>query len=422
MMHGVVMKITEKCIVVLCEDGTFRNLPHMPDMPQLGDRIPVETPARSAPARKRHDGRWLRQAWWLAASIVLLIGAVFLWKPSTGNASTMVAIDINPSMELYVRQDGRIDRVKPLNDDAKKLLSERELKGQNFYDAVHAIVDEAAKQGFLNAGEGKRWILLSTVELRSAPFVPDKQKVETSENGYDLEWFEADRELMDKAQKAKLSLNKYIVYEKAGEKGIRLNIDDLRSRSVAAALAGAGVDPQRFFDGAGSHAETVQPSAPANAAPEGSKGGQAGTGKGNEVKQPQQTQKHSLQSKDYPADSAEQKDGAARKADAGNSAKSRREDPVKGSSGSSPKETPQSGESKTMPRDEKKADGNPAKENAQGKSGEQAKGGAQAKNGKPAKEEPPADRGVQPNSGKSAANAPEIAPEEHSGKNGPKNK
>lgn len=420
MMHGVVMKITEECIVVLCEDGTFRNLPHLPDMPQLGDRIPVEA-ARSVPARKRHAGRWLRQAWWLAASIVLLIGAVFLWKPSTGNASMMVAIDINPSMELYVRQDGRIDRVKPLNDDAKKLLSERELKGQNFYDAVHAIVDEAAKQGFLNAGEGKKWILLSTVELRSAPFVPDKQKVETSENGYDLEWFEADRELMKKAQKAKLSLNKYIVYEKAGEKGIRLNIDDLRSRSVDAALAGAGVDPQRFFDGAGSHAETVPPSDPAKAAPEGSKGAQAETGKGKEVKQPRQTQKHSLQSKEHPADSSEQKDGAARKADAGHSAKSRPEDPVKSSGGSNPKETPQSGESKTMRHDEKKADGNSAKKNVQGKSGEQAKGGAQAKNGKP-KEELPADRGVRPDSGKSAANPTEDAAEEHSGKNGPKNK
>lgn len=80
MMHGVVMKITEKCIVVLCEDGTFRNLPHLPDMPQLGDRIPVEA-ARSVPARKRHVGRWLRQAWWLAASIVLLIGAVFYGSP-----------------------------------------------------------------------------------------------------------------------------------------------------------------------------------------------------------------------------------------------------------------------------------------------------------------------------------------------------
>lgn len=268
MMHGIVMKITEQCVVVLCEDGKFRNLPHLPDKPKLGDRIPVVAEVESIPVRKHYASRWFRQAWWVAASILLLIGAVFWWNPFTGNASTLVAIDINPSMELYVKQDGRIEKVKPLNDDARKLLSKREYKGQNFYEAVDIILDDAKKQGYLNVDEGKNLIMLSTMNLSSTPFQLNKAKIGTSESGYELEWFEADQSLKDKAEEAELSLNKYIVYEKAKEQGIELEIEELRSHSIVSILNGAGVDPQRLFDGA--EDEVIEPESQVNSSEEGS--------------------------------------------------------------------------------------------------------------------------------------------------------
>lgn len=420
MMHGVVMKITEQCIVVLCEDGTFRNLPHLPDMPQLGDRIPVKTAARSAPARKRHAGSWLRQAWWLAASVLLLVGAVFLWKPATGSASTLVAIDINPSMELYVKQDGRIDRVKPLNDDAKKLLSARKLKGQNFYEAVRVILDEARKQGYLNVDKGRKWIMLSTVELRSAPFLPDKQKVGGAEKGYEMEWFEADRELMDKAKAAELPLNKYIVYQQAKEKGIRLNIKDLRSHSIPDALTGAGIDPQRFFDGAASRTET----GPQSDSPKGNTEGQKGTrqddGRSQENKQPQEPP--SLENKDHPVNSAENKDSAARKPGSGKSAESEPADGVKNGGGLKPAGEPQSGKGRAASGEDKSAaNGAQAKSKVQGKNGAQAENNIPAKNEKQANGDKQANQGVQRKNGESGANNPANAADQKRETNAPRN-
>ncbi|SDF22277.1 hypothetical protein SAMN04488542_10794 [Fontibacillus panacisegetis] len=292
-MHGIVMKITEQCIVVLCEDGKFRNIPHLADMPKLGDRIPIVATADvdSIPVRKKYASRWFRQAWWLAASILLLIGAVFWWNPFTGNASTLVALDINPSMELYVKQDGRIEKIKPLNDDAKKLLSEREFIGQDIYEAVHIILGEAKKQGYLNADEGKNLIMLSTMDLSSTPFQLNKEKIDTAEEGYELEWFEADQSLKDKAEKAELSLNKYIVYEKAKEQGIELNIEELRAHSILSTLNGVGVEPQRLFTGA--EDDIIEPKPQIDSSKEKQikvkDGEQAGSGSGKEKDTQKQT-------------------------------------------------------------------------------------------------------------------------------------
>lgn len=319
-MHGIVMKITEQCIVVLCEDGKFRNIPHLPDMPQLGDRIPVTAAVEALPGRKHHATRRFRQAWWVVASILLLVGSVFLWNAFTGGGpSTLVAIDINPSIELYVERSGRVERVKLLNDDARKLISERELKGQDFYKAVHVIFDEAEEQGYLDAGKGKKWILLSTVDLKSAPFQLDKQKIGTTGNGYELEWFKADRKLMEKAEEAELTLNKYIVYEKAKGKGIELNIEDLRSHSIAAALTGAGVDPQHFFSGTAGSSETK----PQADSPERKQeAGQAAHGKGKESTQPARDEKAV---KNQPVNNVDKTENASRKP---GSAEPDRKDPV----------------------------------------------------------------------------------------------
>ncbi|KKO51798.1 hypothetical protein [Paenibacillus sp. DMB20] len=162
----------------------------------------------------------------------------------------------------------------------------------------------------MNADKGKKWILLSTVELKSSPFQPDKQKVGTAGNGYELEWFEADRNLMEKADKAELTLNKYIVYEKAKGKGIELNIEDLRSHSIAAALTGAGVDPQHFFSGTAGSSETKPPADSPDRKQEAGQDDQAAQGKGKDSLQPVRNEKID---KHRPANNEEKTDAASRK-------------------------------------------------------------------------------------------------------------
>lgn len=243
------MKITPQCIVVLCDDGTFRNIARPDVLPQPGDRIQVEEKNLN---RVRSRDRRLVSArhWWIAASLLLLLGTVFWWKNSPLSPvqpSTLVAIDINPSIELLVNPEGRVHEARLLNDDAEWMLAEDSLAGMDIYEAVGLIIAKAEAQQFLDAAQGKDWIMLSKVDLESGTFSLDKEKISRAGSGYRMEWLEADSALIDGAKKANLSLNKYIVYEKAMEKGIRLNEDKLRSQSIAAALTEAGMPPESFF-------------------------------------------------------------------------------------------------------------------------------------------------------------------------------
>ncbi|MBW4838589.1 MAG: anti-sigma factor domain-containing protein, partial [Paenibacillaceae bacterium] len=66
------MKITKDNIIVLCEDGTFRNLPKPEVLPGLGEQISVSSSARNGNVNRRITRR-TRIIGSAAASVLLLI-------------------------------------------------------------------------------------------------------------------------------------------------------------------------------------------------------------------------------------------------------------------------------------------------------------------------------------------------------------
>ncbi|WP_246021429.1 anti-sigma-I factor RsgI family protein [Paenibacillus lentus] len=247
MMQGIVMKITDRCIVVLCEDGTFRNLPHPPVMPSLGDNLSIP---QSGESNQRHSlKRYLKKHWIYAASLVLLLGVIFIYNNMLGSkqTTTLVAIDINPGIELIVNQQGLIDEVNVLNEEAKQLLSGKELVNQDFYEAVRWLFAQAEKYGYLNAEAENKWIWLSIVDLGTGAYSIDPEQIITQDMGYHVEVFTADEQQLEQAKTAELTLNKYFVLELAAEKGIKLNHEQLRSQSILNSLHQAGVDPEALF-------------------------------------------------------------------------------------------------------------------------------------------------------------------------------
>lgn len=248
MMQGTVMKITEHCIVVLCEDGTFRNLPHPPVMPGLGEKISV--PVMAAPAHGNRYMRFLKKQWIYAASLILLLGAVFIFNYLQGAKQpvTFVAVDINPGLELVVNKHGRVDQVNLLNEDAMLLLSGKELENEDVYEALQLIFAQAEQQGYLDPESGKKWIWLSIVGVGEAAYAIDPHKITVQDKSYYVEVFALNEQQREKAQQEQLSLNKYIVKERAAEKGIPLSAEQLRSQSILSSLQEAGVDPLDLFD------------------------------------------------------------------------------------------------------------------------------------------------------------------------------
>lgn len=247
MMHGTVMKITEHKIVVLCEDGKFLNLPHPPVMPRLGDRIavPPKSTAEDHPPKK-----WLKNKQWaIAASLLLIIGLALVvksWQGMTGPIA-YVAIDINPGIELYVNKQGHIKQALFINEDARDLMSEGDLLGMEFYEAMQLIWTKAEEHGYLDLNSNKKWIWVSVVDLGNSSFSINSEKMGAVDKGYEVELFMTSQQQLEQAHDSGLSLNKYIVYERAKEKGIDLNMEELRSQSIITSLQNAGVAPEQLF-------------------------------------------------------------------------------------------------------------------------------------------------------------------------------
>ena len=67
-------------------------------------------------------------------------------------ATTFVGIDINPSLEMTVSEDGTVISVYGSNEDGKILLYEEEAKivGKNIEDAVAYVTELATELGYLN--------------------------------------------------------------------------------------------------------------------------------------------------------------------------------------------------------------------------------------------------------------------------------
>lgn len=249
MMRGVVMKITEDRIVVLADDGKFRNLAHMSVMPSLGDKIIVpDVPVVLKPQanRRAQSKLWIGS---IAASLLLLVGIV--WMIGSFNRMpepvAMVAIDINPSVELWVDHNEKVNKVVMVNDDAKLLIEEKELLGSSFYNAVQIIVTKAEEQGYLQAETEKKYVFMSVINLDEEIFDVNLEKLAPAIKAYNLEVNHLEPLKHEQAKELGLSLNKYMVYEEAQQKGITLDVEELRTHSIAVTLSQSSLDPSSFL-------------------------------------------------------------------------------------------------------------------------------------------------------------------------------
>ncbi len=111
----------------------------------------TEHPAPSRRSRSR--AAWLI----LAASLVLVLSGTFLLlrlireDPATTPPATVIAFDVNPSLELQIDRDRMVTDMQALNADAETVLSDTDLVGLPLESAVDHLVAALLHHGYLNA-------------------------------------------------------------------------------------------------------------------------------------------------------------------------------------------------------------------------------------------------------------------------------
>lgn len=93
-----------------------------------------------------------------AAALLLIVGAAGLYANLSADRY-IVAIDVNPAVELRVNGFDRISAVTLKNDDAKALIDESDLKGKSVSDAVDVLTEKLCGDGYLT--ENSNGVLVS---------------------------------------------------------------------------------------------------------------------------------------------------------------------------------------------------------------------------------------------------------------------
>ena len=129
--------------------------------PDVLDRIKAECAAKvpeerergaeaaaTAARRKRRRNRWIAAA----AAVILLFGGAFGGMRIAGSrrVDAVVAMDVNPSIEIEVNKNERVLAVRAVNADAEEILDGMDLLDTDLKVAINALVGSMLKKGYID--------------------------------------------------------------------------------------------------------------------------------------------------------------------------------------------------------------------------------------------------------------------------------
>ena len=240
-MTGLVMQINRKTLIILTKEGEFKEVPLPGKIPRVGEEVSVfERP------------RW---TWSVAAAIIFffLSGILGTWA-LTPDPVACLALDINPSLEIFAGFGEQVIAVRTLNSDAEKIVKDLPLKGTNIYDSLEKIIDRSITLGYVNP-EKQNLIAATIIVIDKEKSKLEKERVEkvitdelyNKEITADLGVNVVSPEVMKQAKAEKLSINKFLVVNKAKVKGKPLDPGVIKKNSIRETLKNSGLKLEDVF-------------------------------------------------------------------------------------------------------------------------------------------------------------------------------
>jgi hypothetical protein len=223
-IEGIVVKVTEDLIVLLCPNGTFKNVARASHVapPLLGEHyIHVEK-----------QKSWLKYVSMVA--VVFLAILSYAMYP-TDNNTYVLAIDINPSIELVLNKEMQINKVTGYNEEGEALLASLHLKGASLAEALEKIVDYSFEAGYLTHSDGfletaiiplkkEDHTLVERIEKTITASVPADIGVKVTKNNTGT---------YDQAKTMKVSVNKFNHLKELENDGVIKTIEEGKGKTVS---------------------------------------------------------------------------------------------------------------------------------------------------------------------------------------------
>lgn len=276
---GIVLAASGGTVLLLTEEGQLVACPAPDPPPAVGEVIVVpqallDQPSRLIPGPSPATGqpltrpraaqaRWRRMGWrhWLgvaavaAALVAVLVGGWYGRVLAPPPPVALVALDINPSVELLLNRTSAVVAVRALNPDGQRILAGADLIGKPAPDATAALVDRAAAMGYL-AASGSPVIVVALVPLTDPALLPVTQEqlasaVATSAAAAPVEPAIVvqvlDRHMAEAARQQDLSVNVLAAAQAAAQHGRSVEPEALRRQGIRAVLQATGLTPAQLF-------------------------------------------------------------------------------------------------------------------------------------------------------------------------------
>lgn len=117
-----------------------------------------------------------------AALIICIAGVLVFGKGGASEAAAIIGLDVNPSIQLSVDDNGKVIEASAVNKDGEKILDDMSLAGTDMKVAANAIVGSMLQQGFLN--DISNSILVSVQAKDSAKGTSLQEALSSSLNQY----------------------------------------------------------------------------------------------------------------------------------------------------------------------------------------------------------------------------------------------
>lgn len=218
---GTVIEIYYDSIVVMAEDCTFKRIKKSDGLEE-GMEIYFED--RDIIKNSNFTIKNISKG--VAAVLIFAVTSLYVlgfWNENYKSVA-LLAVDINPSVEMEINKNYRVIKISALNEEASKLPLE-DLKNYPLIDALEEIVEMVETAGYIKKDESNR-VLVTSVELKSNDegdknldnlIMEGKKKIEevSNERGQQVEvvTIKSDRETLNKAKEENISVGKMEIYK-----------------------------------------------------------------------------------------------------------------------------------------------------------------------------------------------------------------
>lgn len=234
-MHkdGIVVKVTKQYIVLLCNDGTFQNVKRTKgQIPLIGEKIILKQ------KKNTHYYSYLGAMAAIACAVLFMISSPVIFHKKDTPTAYVVAIDINPSVEVQVNKDLYAIGLTALNQDGEKIIKAIEYRGKGLDETIDSIISQSIIYDFL--GKNSTGLIATSIIPINMNENIDKDKIKsTIDKSLAKNKVHAEvqvsvdkKETMEAAHALGLTVNKYKLYKSLLEDGLSISAEEAKKYSV----------------------------------------------------------------------------------------------------------------------------------------------------------------------------------------------